>query len=427
MATCPAGVEELVAGELRGLRGGTAAEIAPERGAVTFRGDWRTVYAANLELRCANRVLVELSRSAAANDRELAHGAAWLLEGEHDWCGLHAGALLAPERSISVSVAAAGSRLTDVRWIAQRTKDGLVDAQRRRFEQRSSVDREAADVPLRVLLRDDVATYLLDTSREPLDRRGYRVRAVDAPLREHLAAACVLAADSVTGRAQRGAEEEDQIVASGPGAWRGGPILDPMCGSATLLVEAAWHRLGLPPGRLRERWMFEDLPHFDRGVWSAVRAAARADVAISDDRGNGAGVRLFGADIDGVALEAARSNLGRAGLLGSASLRRGDRLQLEAPPGPGLLLLNPPYGERIGPRGSGAGRARRAADPAHEAPTADAWRRLGDLFKQRYRGWRAVVLAGGEGLGKEIGLRPSLRLPVRNGPLEARILVFDLY
>jgi putative N6-adenine-specific DNA methylase len=381
VATCPVGVEEFVAGELTALG---AVRVEAGRGAVTCVGGWALVFAANLQLRCANRVLVELSRSAAANDRELAQGASWLVEGSHVWAGLSAADLFSPERTLSVHASASRSALHDVRWIAQRTKDGIVDAQRRRYEERSSVDRENADVPLRVLLRDDMATFLLDTSREPLDRRGYRVQSVDAPLREHLAAACVLAAGPTTG-----------------------PIYDPMCGSGTLLIEAAMVRLGLPANRLRERWMFESLPVFDRLGWERLRQETHADAEVV-----AGSVELCGVDRDDTALRAAERNLEAAGLAGCAFLHAGDAFDTDAPAGPGLLLVNPPYGERLGLGG--------------QEPTA-AWRALGDLLKQRFAGWTAVVLAGGEGLGKQIGLRPRRRFPVRNGALEARILVFDLY
>jgi putative N6-adenine-specific DNA methylase len=173
-----------------------------------------------------------------------------------------------------------------------------------------------------------------------------------------------------------------------------------MCGSATLLVEAAWIALGRAPGCLRERWAFERLPGFDPRAFLAIRQEPIP--------APGPGVRLWGNDVSAEALRAARASLERAGLLARTTLSRGDAAVFQPPPGPGLVVVNPPYGERLG-----------AADAG--------WRALGDLLKQRFKGWQAVVLAGGEDRGKHIGLRPRRRIPVMNGPLEARILLFDVF
>lgn len=378
VATCPLGVEELLERELRelGMR-----RVDRQRAAVTFTGGWRAVYRANWRLRTANRVLVELAQWDGTTGESLAAGAEELVRSDRTWDGLAARELFAPGRTFAIRAASSRSRQRDVRWIALKVKDGLVDAQRRRHGKRASVDRSAPDLGFRVRLDQDRASFLLDTSGASLDHRGYRLEAGPAPLREHLAAACVLAA-----------------------AWDGtGPVVDPMCGAGTLLAEAAAWGLGLAPGRLRSArsdWALVRLPNFDAGLWHAVRRETIPTPA--------PGVRLHGVDRDEAALRAARANLERAGLAGAATLAPGDAFAYEPPPEPGLLLVNPPYGERI------------------EEEKAQ-WKRLGDLLKQRYPGWRAVVLAGDEGKGKHIGLRPRLRLPVKNGPLDARILVFDLY
>lgn len=232
------------------------------------------------------------------------------------------------------------------------------------------------DVALRLRLQDDRATLLLDLAGDPLDRRGYRVESTAAPLREQLAAAALLAS-----------------------GWEGrGPVVDPMCGSGTFLAEAGAIALGLPPNRLRERWAFESLPF--HGLLERVRAEA---IAAPDPE-----VRLFGVDLDPEAIAAADRNLTAAGLAAHATLARGDAFEFEPPEGPGLVAINPPHGERL------------TSAPAD-------WRRLGDLLKRRYRGWKAVVVAGDKNLGRELGLRPSRRLPVRNGPLDARLLLLDLW
>jgi 23S rRNA G2445 N2-methylase RlmL len=387
VATCARGLEGVLAGEMRSL--GIEPVMTGEHGAVGFTGGWADCWRANWRLRTANRILVELGRWEAGDGAALAAGARALaagrggLDGARGGLGgLEGGSLLHPDRTFAIHATAAASRIRDARWAALTAKDGLVDGQRERWGRRSDVDRADPELALRLRLHADRATLLLDTSGEPLDRRGYRVRSTAAPVREQLAAACVLAS-----------------------GWNGqGPVVDPMCGSATLLIEAAWVALGIAPGRLRESWAFERLPGFAPAAFAAIQAEPLPVP--------GPEVRLFGNDRSAEALRAARANLACAGLEGRSVLRRGEAAEF-APAdgldgGPGLVLVNPPYGERV------------AAD-------APSWRALGDLLKKRYRGWQAVVLAGGEGRGKHIGLRPRRRIPVKNGPLDARILLFDLF
>jgi 23S rRNA (guanine2445-N2)-methyltransferase len=381
VATCVLGLEEILEGELAalGLTG-----IEREKGAVTFAGSWRDCWRANWRLRTANRVLVELGTWNGRDGGELSAGASALVSGrmqgreDRTAGGIDPGTLLHPDRSFAIQATCTASQIRDSRWAALSVKDGLVDAQRDRWGRRATVDREDPDVHLRLRLHHDRATLLLDTSGEPLDRRGYRAVTSTAPVREQLAAACILAS-----------------------GWDGcGPVADPMCGSATLLIEAAWIALGSAPGGLRKAWAFERLPGFDPKAFSAIRQEAIP--------APGPEVRLAGNDGSAEALRAARANLDRAGLLDRALLHHGDAAAFLPPPGPGLVVVNPPHGERMD------------ADAA-------GWRALGDLLKQRYTGWRAVVLAGGADRGKHIGLRPRRRIPVLNGPLDARILLFDLF
>lgn len=381
VATCARGLEEILEDELGAL--GVSGRTR-ELGAVTFKGGWRDVWRANWRLRTANRVLVELATFNGHTGEALEAGARNLVRRRsHVWDGVDAGALFHPDRSFAIQATSRASEIRDTRWVVLKVKDGLVDGQRDRFGRRGSVAREDPDLPLRVFLRKNQATVLLDTSGAPLDRRGYRLETAEAPLREHLAAACVLAS-----------------------GWDGsGPVLDPMCGAGTLLAEAALWALGRPPGSVRRAlgggWAFERLPGFD--------ADGFAQVCEEPTGGPTETVRLVGNDLDPAALDAARGNLERAGLLDRAVLTREDAFDLAPPAGsPGLVLINPPYGERL-------------------EETPEQWRRLGDWLKQRCAGWRAVVLAGGESRGKWIGLRPSRRWPVWNGPLEARLLIFDLY
>ncbi len=376
VATCSRGLEEILAGEIAALG---LKPTGQDRGSVSFEGGWRDVWRTNLWLRTASRVLVSLGSWPALDGDALAAGAeAWLLNTAAAPQGLAPTDLLPPDRTFAITSTSSLSRLTDNRWVSLKVKDGLVDAQRRRFGGRSSVVPADPEVSLRVFLHRDRATLLLDTSGEPLDRRGYRVKGGAAPVRETLAAACVLAAE-----------------------WQGdGPVVDPMCGTGTLLAEAGWWALGRPPGLLKSRWAFERLPSFEARAFKALKAETGLPGRSE--------LRLWGRDLSVAAVDAARANLQAAGLATRADLSRGDALSFQPPKAPGLLVVNPPYGERL-------------------ETAADSWKRLGDLMKQSYAGYRAVVLAGGEDLGKSIGLKPRKRLPVWNGPLEARILVFDLF
>jgi len=386
VATCALGLEEFLEAELRELG---ADKVRRRRAAVSFAGSWRDVLRANWRLRTANRVLVELADWDGATAETLAEGASRLVASGRSWDGLTAAELFDPRRTFAVRATAAASRIKDRRWVALKVKDGLVDAQRQRYGRRATVERKDPDLQLRVRLFKDRATLLLDTSGESLDHRGYRLASGAAPVREQLAAACVLA----TG-------------------WDGtGPVVDPMCGTGTLLAEAAYLALGWAPGRLRESWAFTGLPGFGRlpGFDVAAWETIRAEVLPVP----GPEVRLFGVDREPTAISAATINLERAGLADRTTLELGDAHDFEPPPGPGLVLVNPAYGERL-------------------EEDADQWSRLGDLLKQRYgKGpggpWRAAVLAGGADRGKHVGLKPRRRIPVWNGPLEARILVFDLY
>jgi putative N6-adenine-specific DNA methylase len=370
IATCARGLEEILEAELR-RHGFEVAGRDP--GGVAFAGDLAAGLRANWRLATANRVLLELASWPAPDDDALYHGARALVADETG-----PGRWLDPERTFAILATSSRSALRDTRWIALKVKDGIADGQRERWGRRASVDRRQPDVALRLRLHSDLATLLVDTSGEPLDRRGYRLESTAAPLREQLAAAALLAS-----------------------GWDGrGPVVDPMCGSGTFLAEAGAIALGLPPHRLRTAWAFERLPGFDRKRWEEIRSEP---FPASDP-----GIRLHGFDLEEEAVAAARRNLEAAGLAAHCRIEAGDAFDLVPPEGPGLVAVNPPYGERL-------------------AESGDQWRRLGDLLKNRYRGWRAVIVAGDRALGKHLGLRPARRIPIRNGPLEARILVVELW
>jgi 23S rRNA G2445 N2-methylase RlmL len=382
IATCGRGLEPLLELEMGGL--GLAAK-SRETGGIAFDGTFADGLRANWRLRTANRVLVELASWPAADNDQLYAGARALVENAREAYGKRDGGatlplaeLFSPDRTFSIQATSSHSQIRDTRWIAMKAKDGIVDAQRERFQARSDIERSSPDVALRLRLFRDRATLLLDTSGEPLDRRGYRVASTAAPLREQLAAAALLAS-----------------------GWNGrGPVVDLMCGSGTFLAEAGAIAMGLAPNRLRNLWAFERLPGFDRELWRSIRDEP---IAAPDP-----GVRMIGVDLARPAIVAAQRNLAAAGLLAQTDFVEGDAISFEPPTGPGLVVANPPHGERL-------------------ADSPELWKTLGDTLKQRYRGWKAVIFAGGETQGKLLGLKPTRRIPVWNGPLEARVLVLDLW
>jgi putative N6-adenine-specific DNA methylase len=382
IATCGRGLEELLEAELHAL--GVESRLR-ETGGVAFDGTFADGLRANWRLRTANRVLVELATWPAADNDQLYAGARVLVEKAPEaylkrdgGATLPLAELFSPDRTFSIQATSSHSQIRDTRWIAMKVKDGIVDAQRERFNARSDIERSSPDVALRLRLYRDRATLLLDTSGEPLDRRGYRVSSTAAPLREQLAAAALLAS-----------------------GWNGrGPVVDLMCGSGTFLAEAGAIALGLAPNRLRNLWAFERLPGFDRELWRAIR---EEQIPAPD-----ATLKMTGVDIAREAIVASQRNLAAAGLLAQTDLVLGDAFDFEPPEGPGLVVANPPHGERL-------------------PDSPELWRALGDTLKKKYRGWKAVIFAGGETQGKLLGLKTTRRFPVWNGPLEARVLMLDLW
>jgi putative N6-adenine-specific DNA methylase len=230
-------------------------------------------------------------------------------------------------------------------------------------------------------LTRDQATFYLDTSGEALFKRGWRASAGDAPLRENLAAGIV----KLTG-------------------WTSPtPLYDPMCGSGTFLVEAAMMALDAAPG-LNRAFGFEKLENFDGKAWRALQERARAR------RKPAALLPIHGSDKSGAVLGLARQNLAATGLEGAVQLKQMDVLDGSPPAGPGIVVMNPPYGER----------------QATAEELAAFYPRLGDALKQRYAGWTAYILTADLRLAKLIGLKASRRTPLYNGALECRLFEYRL-
>ncbi len=368
-ATCARGVEEILAGELTALG---MAGIAMERGGVRFMGEAADCWRANLWLRTANRVMVPLATFPCDSPQSLYDGVrtiAW-----HDF--------LTPAMTLAVDCSLRDSTLTHSGFVALKTKDAIVDVMRDRFGSRPNVDTKEPDLRVNVHLLKNRCTVSLDSSGMPLDRRGYRLEKNEAPLRETLAAAIILS----TG-------------------WDGAlPLSDPLCGSGTLLIEAALFASRRAPGYGRnfgfERWL-----GFDGTGWKRLQEDALSQVL------ERLPASIMGSDSDGRTIATARRNAERAGVRELIAFMRHDIQDFSPPQPPGVIVCNPPYGERMGEVES----------------LKPFYRQLGDLFKQRCKGSTAWVFTGSQELSKEVGLRATRRIPLWNGPLECRLLKYDLY
>jgi len=254
----------------------------------------------------------------------------------------------------------------------------VCDRFRDQLGRRPDVDRAAPDVRIHAFLEGTRATVYLDTSGEPLFKRGWRHGVADAPLRENLAAGIIM----LTGW------QPDE------------PLLDPMCGGGTLLVEAAAMARGRAPGA-RRSFGFEKLSMFDLSLWEKVR---------KEEGQKQPNLHLFGSDTDPKALNAARRNLAEAGIERWVQLERSDILERAAPAPSGVMVANPPYGERLG-----------SADEL-----AAFYPRLGDALKRNFAGWRCYLFTADLRLPKLIRLQPSRRTPLFNGALECRLYEFEI-
>ncbi len=367
-ATCPRGLESALATELAAC-GGEAGRAVP--GGVHFKGDWATCYRANLESRLATRVLWYLAEGPYTREEDI-----YKLALEQRWPDL-----FALSRRFRVLTTAIKSPLKSIDFVTLRVKDAICDRFRAHCGERPNVDTREPDVRVHVFLTDSRCTLYLDTSGAPLWQRGLRQASVEAPLKENLAAGIL----SLSG-------------------WQPGmTLLDPMCGSGTFLLEAAQMALDWAPG-LRRSFGFEKLASFDALAWARLKSAAEARRKPATE------LPLFGADIDPQAVRATRRNFKEAGLGDVAEIIEGDLLDLEPPATPGILIANPPYGERIG----------------EQDELAAFYPQLGSVLKKRYAGWTSYFFTADTRLPKLVGLKPSRRTPLFNGALECRLYEIEL-
>jgi putative N6-adenine-specific DNA methylase len=367
-ATCPRGLEAVLGDELAALG---AQDVRPVDGGTGFRGPYALCYRVNLESRIASRVLWQIGHCRYRDENDIYNAARklrWM-----QWFG--------PKQTIRVDTAAIKSPLQSLDFVTLRVKDAVCDVLREAEGARPDVDTRRPDVRIHVFLTRDEAVFYLDTSGEALFKRGWRTATGEAPLRENLAAGILRLA---------GWTPEQ-------------PLLDPMCGSGTFLIEAALMAMQRAPGFNRS-FGFEKLRNFDRKAWETLRQR------VTTNENKSIKTSIYGYDRSGDAIVQARHNVAALGLENRIELKQCSFEDSKPPVPAGVLITNPPYGVRL-----------------EELDDLAAWYpKLGDILKQRYAGWTAYILTADLRLAKIMRLQPSRRTPLYNGALECRLFKYEL-
>ncbi len=378
---CPRGLETALAEELAEIAAmsSTLKVHNTVNGGVHCSGLMTDAMLLNLHSRIASRVLLRIAHGSYANENhiyDLSLDSKW-----ENWFDL--------EHTIRVDVNSIKSPLKSLEFATLKIKDGLCDRFRDRTGERPSVNTRAPDMRIWGFLDTRNVTLYIDTSGEGLFKRGWRMETGDAPLRENLAAGLLRTA-----------------------GWKPGmPLLDPMCGSGTLLIEAAQMLAGIPPG-LNRAFAFEKFKNFRQADWDAIRAVVKPAPLPTKPT-------IFGSDISGDMLVMARNNLQRAGITFDIPLKQIDAQEIKPPTGmPGLLIANPPYGERIGVRGD------QSQEP-DELATA-FFSAFGSTLKSRFAGWTVCLFTADLTLPRMLRLKEAKKTPFFNGAIECRLFRFDM-
>jgi len=362
-ATCPRGLESLLEDELKSLH---ARQIKPTDGGVGFAGDMLLCYRANLESRIATRILLQVGKGRYSNEDELYQGAYKI-----DWAQW-----FEVEQDFMVKVTGVKCPLKSLEFATLRIKDAICDRFREEVGSRPSIDTREPEVRVHAYLGAEEYQLYVDTSGAALYQRGLRRASIEAPLRENLAAGI--------------------LKLSG---WQPGtPLLDPMCGSGTFLLEAAMMSLDIAPGSNRH-FGFERLKNFNVGAWQSLlkQAKNRAKPVTFQ--------KLYGSDADLRAVRVSRQNLQQAGLLDCVQLAHTEFTEVIPPAPEGVLVANPPYGVRIG----------------EDEDLAALYPKMGEALKRKFAGWNTYFLTNDMRLPKLMRLSPTKRTPLFNGPLECRV------
>jgi 23S rRNA (guanine2445-N2)-methyltransferase / 23S rRNA (guanine2069-N7)-methyltransferase len=375
-ATVPKGMEALLAEELQRMG---ASKVEATRAGVAFQGPLEMGYRACLWSRVASRILLPIARFSAPTPEKLYGGVKKVRWSDQ----------LTPEETIAVDFASSRSQITHTHFGALKVKDAVCDQLRSTQGARPSVDPVSPDLRINVYVHEDQATVSIDLSGDSLHRRGYRDEQREAPMKENLAAA-ILAISDWEGVAKAG-----------------GAFLDPMCGSGTIPIEASLIASNRAPGLMRSKYGFEGWLGHVPALWKRLlEEAKRAEITEPK-----ALPKVVGYDADFRAVRVALANVERAGLRGRVHVEKRELSQAE-PLGPkGVIVLNPPYGERLG----------------EVEELKPLYKQIGDMFKQRFKGWKGFILTGSPDLAKSVGLKASRRHVLFNGPIECRLLEYELY
>lgn len=367
-ATCPRGLEGILAQELQDC-GGINVQMVD--GGASFSGDFTACYRANLESRVATRILWRVGQGRYSNEDDIYQAMMKL-----DWAQW-----FEVGRNFMVKVTGVKCPLKSLEFVTLRIKDAVCDRFRQAVNRRPDVNTRDPDIRVHAYLTADQYQVYIDTSGAALYQRGLRRSSVEAPLRENLAAGIL------------------KLTNWQPGT----PLLDPMCGSGTFLLEAAMMVLDIAPGSKRS-FGFEKLNNFEEPAWRAMKQQAlkRAKTPAFQ--------KIYGSDADLRAVRVSRKNLEEAGLLEAVQLAHTDFADVVAPAEEGVLVANPPYGVRIG---------------ENEALAA-LYPKMGETLKRKFAGWTAYFLTSDLRLPKLMRLSPSRRTPLYNGPLECRLFEIKL-
>jgi putative N6-adenine-specific DNA methylase len=378
---CPRGLEAALAEELGEIaqQGATLAVHNQVPGGVHCSGALTDAYRINLHSRIASRVLLRIAHCSYTNENDIYD--LTLAQTWEDWFSVH--------HTIRIDVTAIKSPLRSLEFTTLKIKDAICDRFREQFSQRPSVDTKTPDMRIVGFLDARNFTLYLDTSGEALFKRGWRLETGDAPLRENLAAGLLRTA-----------------------GWKPGTVLfDPMCGSGTILIEAAQMVAGIPPGA-RRNFAFEKFHDFNATEWQAIKSGVKPNPVPTTPT-------IFGSDISGDMITMTRNNLNKAGILFEIPLKQIEAQEVKPPTElPGILLTNPPYGERIGVRGDSTIETDEMAKAFFSA--------FGTTLKQRFAGWSVFLFTADLGLPKLLRLKESRKTPFFNGALECRLFRFDM-
>ena len=363
------GLESTGAAELAELG---AVDIRPVRRGIHFQADRSSLYRINYCARLISRVLAPVQSFACPDAAAIYHAARRI-----DWTRF-----FGLDETFAVFASTAGSSVPHSQFAGLKLKDAVADQFRDAFGRRPNVDPRTPDLWINLYVEKDRGTISIDTSGGSLHRRGYRTRSVDAPMQETIAAAMVRLS-----------------------GWDGRvPLADPMCGAGTLIIEASTPFCSIPPGFLRPRFGFQQLPDFDPQVWKTVKDDADSRIRKLADR------LIYASDIDSRAVSATRANCKAVPHARTVSVLRMDFRQIQGLENR-IILCNPPYGIRM-KRPDGLD---------------DFYRQLGDFLKQRCKGSQAYIYFGNREMIKRIGLKPAWKKPLRNGGLDGRLVKYEMY